>query len=281
MKNFFKSGLILIAILPVQAWCDNGHQAAPMMAPAKSPLTQEEFNSREEVSGRVGSQETILARFRSQFGAEKTRFAIFWNDQLPERVSDWGSRKRIVLGASGELKGMREGVNDDFHAKSSISAQAETRSAQAYSGAELAFALQTGIVNTFRKANTVVIDKSLAMRITDNALEDGTFSRLSPDQARLQMRALDKHADYVVEIIVDNSFSKKPHYQVKVFSISDAAIVASLTTPGTPHDDQHKQSWVVSDNGYEKREQPVSISEIGREIALHTMEVMVENGVTP
>ena len=54
------------------------------------------------------------------------------------------------------------------------------------------------------------------MRITDNALETGEFSRLSPDQRRLEMRALGEHADMLLvfrELTSDQ-------FQVEVLDVS-------------------------------------------------------------
>lgn len=262
-----------VLALPVSA--DDDHEAAPMMAPAKAPVSEAEFEKGNGPEGRDASAEKILDRFRSSYaGEDQPRFAVFWNRELPDRVSDWRSNHRVVLGISGEASGTEEGEPTDIKGKGSISSQAEYRASRDDYDNDTAFALQNGVINTFREAGAQVVDQALAQRITDNKLEDGTFSRLSPDQARLQMRALSEHADYVLELNLSPDFEDDEQYQVRVLSVDDASVLATFATRGQPPESERDSEWVTTDSGYEKRERPVSMAEVGRELALETMEKM-------
>jgi hypothetical protein len=272
--------LLLAALLAAgPALAADDHDAAPMMAPADAPMTQEAFDeANEEDDARTASPEDILARFQAAFeGNDNPRMAVFWNSELPSRVSDWRSNRRAVLGISGEAEGTEEGQPTDMEGKVAISAQAEYRNDQARKQAEeTAFALQSGLIETFRQGEATVIDQAMAQRLTDNELEDGTFSRLSPDQLRLQMRALSKHADYVLELTTAPDFEEEETYRVRVLSVDNASVVAMFESKGQPPEDEREEKWVATDSGYQKKERPVSLKEVGRELALQTMERMAK-----
>jgi hypothetical protein len=134
--------------------------------------------------------------------------------------------------------------------------------------------LQSGLISAFKQGGATVIDQAMAQRITDNALEDGTFERASPDQLRLQMRALSQQADYVLELVVGSEFDRDGLYQVRVLSVKDASLLAVFNTDGKPPGSEDQHTWVVADSGFEKRDRPQPMSATGKEIALHTMAQM-------
>ena len=105
------------------------------------------------------------------------------------------------------------------------------------------------------------------MRITDNALEDGTFERLSPDQARLEMRALDQHADYLVVL----SEVAEDDFQIRVLNVKDGAVTAMVSSNGMPPETEEDRRWVATEGGFEKRERRVSMRDVGKELALQTL----------
>lgn len=251
------------------------HEASPMMAPADAPVSEEEFENGNAPEGRQSPADEIVERFRARYGGEENpRMAVFWNRKLPERVSDWRSQRRVVLGISGEAEGTDEGKATDLESRGAITSQAEYRGVRRHYDNDSAFALQSGLIRAFRDAGATVIDQALAQRITDNALEDGTFARLSPDQTRLEMRALDRHADYVLELTASESFDDEEIYRVRVLSVDNASVLASFTTPARPPGSEDQAEWITTDSGYEKRERPLSMTEVGRELALETMNHM-------
>ena len=86
------------------------------------------------------------------------------------------------------------------------------------------------------------------------------------------MRALAEHADFVMELTAGPSFEDQPVYQVRVLSTRDASVLAVFTSTGRrDNDEDPPYQWVATDRGYEKRVQPVSLAETGRELALQTM----------
>lgn len=278
--NRFRPLALLLAgcAITTAAGAAEDHEEAPMMAPADPPMTEDAFNESNREDGRTASPEDILARFRTAFeGSDTPRIAVFWNRELPARVSDWRSNRRVVLGISGEAAGTEKGEPTDIKGKVAIGAQAEYRDDRAREQArETAFALQSGLIDTFREGEATVIDQALAQRLTDNELEDGTFSRLSPDQLRLQMRALAREADYVLELTTAPDFEDEETYRVRVLSVKDASVVAMFSSTGQPPEDEREEKWVATDSGYQKKERPVSLKDVGRELALQTMDRMAK-----
>lgn len=276
--NRFKPLALLLAgcAITLTAGAVEDHEQAPMMAPADAPMTEDAFNKSNREDGRTASPEDILDRFRTAFeGDDNPRIAVFWNSELPARVSDWRSNRRAALGISGEAARTEKGEATDIKGKVSISAQTEYRNDQAREQArETAFSLQSGLIDTFREGEATVIDQAMAQRLTDNELEDGTFSRLSPDQLRLQMRALAKHADYVLELTSGPDFEDEESYRVRVLSVKNASVVAQFASTGQPPEGERDEKWVATDKGYQKKERPISLADIGRELALQTMEHM-------
>ncbi len=249
------------------------HSPAPMMAPAKAPLSEEAYRAQQAPGGRQEDADTITARFRDHFSNDgKARIAVLWNQALSSRVSDWQSRQRATLGVRGEFETSGPDGDSKGNAQGQAIAQNEYRGADDAANGTAAHELQSGLITTFRGAGASVVDHALAARLTDNALEDGSFSRLSPDQARLRMRALAAHADFVMELTAGPAFEDRPVYQVRVLSTRDASVLAVFTSTGRrDHEEEPPYQWVATDRGYQKREQPVSLAQVGRELALQTM----------
>jgi len=248
------------------------HRAAPMVAPAQAPLTEQAYDEANQPPGRQGQPDDIIAAFRQRF--DEPRIAVFWNRALPARVSDWYGHYRASAGQSARVSGEAEGETVNLSGRASASAQAEYRGDRPdHSGDQAAFELQDGLINAFQDGGARMVDQSLAQRLTDNALEDGTFSRLSPDNARLQMRALAEHADYVLELTADPG-PAQPRYRVRVLSTADATVLATFVTSGEPPEDENDRTWVATSSGYQQREAPLSLTRVGRELALRAMEKM-------
>lgn len=269
-RGWVTGALIAPWLLPALAAAD--HAAAPMMAPARAPMSEARFNELAEVQGRSLPAETIITRFKVRH-AQSPRFAVFWNRELPTRVSDWHGDLRSSVEGSASVSGEFDDKAVDLQGRSRGAAQVERRGGQpadAGSGT-MAFDLQAGLATAFAEAGARIIEQSLAMRLTDNALEDGSFSRLSPDQARLQMRALAEHADYVLELRAD-ALGDDPVYRVRILSVKDASVVAAFSSSGRPPESEQAKVWVVGEGGYTRRDRPQTADAVGRELALHAME---------
>ncbi|HAB09025.1 MAG TPA: hypothetical protein DCE38_11290, partial [Alcanivorax sp.] len=107
---------------------------------------------------------------------------------------------RATVGVRGEFEASGPDGDSQGNAQGQATAQNEYRDGERPTDNRAAHELQSGLITTFRSAGASVVDRALAARLTDNALEDGSFSRLSPDNARLRMRALAEHADFVMEL---------------------------------------------------------------------------------
>jgi|TARA_R110001592_G_scaffold180288_1_gene422516 hypothetical protein len=262
----------LAAMSSALSFAQQDHSAAPMIAPQQTAMSEDQYAASLEEPGRQESEALILERFREAF-PNKPRMAVLWNSEFPNRVSDWYNQRRGSLGVTGELSVTGSKDAREERGRASATGQVEHRgSATTHSERDnTALNLQSGLIDSFRSAGATVIDQSMARRITDNELESGTFERASPDQLRLQMRALAKHADYVLELIIGNNYIHDGLYQIRVLSVKDASILATFSTEARPPDSEVESAWVVSGSGFDKRERAVPAETIGREIALRTM----------
>jgi hypothetical protein len=246
------------------------HEAAPMMAPAQKPLTEDDLVNEANAPQRSESAKTILDRFTAGLGQTNPRIAIFWNRAFNDQVSDWASRRRVVISGTGSVRGEVPEGDLNLDGESRAAVQSETRSGRSSGPAAPAFDLQGGFVSQLSRAGVRVVDRDAIMRITDNALEDGTFERLSPDQARLEMRALDQHADYLLvlsEVAADQ-------FQIRVLNVKDGSVAALVSSNGMPPETEEDRRWVATDSGFEKRERRVSLKDVGQELALQTLEAL-------
>jgi len=270
--NKYTALLGLVAMSSTLSFAQQDHSAAPMIAPPQTAMSEEQYAASLEEPGRQESEASILAHFRKAF-PNKPRLAVFWNSEFPNRVSDWYNQRRGSIGVSGELSVTGGKDAREEKSRASVAGQVEHRgSATTHSERDnTALNLQSGLIDSFRSAGATVIDQSMARRITDNDLENGTFERASPDQLRLQMRALAKHADFVLELIIGNDYLHDGLYQIRVLSVKDASILATFSTEARPPDSEVESAWVVSGSGFDKRERAISAETVGREIALRTM----------
>lgn len=259
--------LVAASLLPLTAQAANDHAAAPMKASPQKPLTEDDLINEANASQRSESAERILQRFRQGMGRNNPRMAIFWNQEFNDQVSDWASRRRVVVSGEASLRGeVPEGdLNLDGNSRSAV--QAETRPARRAAATAPAFDLQSGFITQLTRAGVAVVDRDAIMRITDNSLEDGKFERLSPDQARLEMRALAQHTDY---LMVLNQTSGN-EFHIRILNVSDGSVRAMISSNGVPPETDEDRRWIATDSGFEKRERQVSMKDVGQELALQTL----------
>jgi len=260
--------IVFCALVPgLSLAASQSHEAAPMMAPAQKPLTDNDLQNERSEPQRQESASAILDRFRAAFDGNMPRVAVFWNRAFDDQVSDWRSNTRGVLSARGSLNGSVPDGNVDLQGQSQVAAQGEYRSNPTAGPASPAFELQSGLVSQLTKAGVTVVDRNAIMRITDNALETGDFSRLSPDQRRLEMRALGEHADMLLVFrrLADDRF------EIEVLDVHNGSVRAMLSSNGVPPEKAKARQWKATDHGFQKVEQTVTLNEIGGELALQTL----------
>lgn len=262
--------MLALCLVSVPALAAQDHAAAPMKAEPTKPLTREEVRQQEAAeSGRTLPEVTIIDRFQESSAAGMPRMAVFWNRDFDDQVSDWMSSHRHVVTSQGQLSGQVPEGELALEAEASSAVQGESRTMGTAERPDApAFALQSGMVNQFARAGISVVDRAAIMRITDDALEDGSFSRLSPDQARLEMRALAEHADLllVLEQVAESQF------HIRVLDVQDGSLRAMVKSTGEPPADTSDRPWVASEGGFEKApRRKVSLDQVGRELALQTL----------
>ncbi len=108
------------------------HSPAPMMAPAKAPLSEEAYREQQAPGGRRDDADTITARFRERFSGDgEARIAVLWNEALSSRVSDWQSRQRATVGVRGEFEASGPDGDSKGNAQGQATAQNEYRDGNA------------------------------------------------------------------------------------------------------------------------------------------------------
>lgn len=275
MKTVVAIALPFAWLASSQVLAQQDHPATEMMAPAQAPMSEEAYAESLRDQSQRPPEQDVINRFRQAFPDQgKPRIAVFWNREFPSRVSDWYSHYRSSLNAKGELNVTGKDAREE-KGRATLTVEQESRYGLRTSDRNtIALGLQGGLISAFKQGGATVIDQAMAQRITDNALEDGTFERASPDQLRLQMRALSQQADYVLELVVGSEFDRDGLYQVRVLSVKDASVVAVFNTDGKPPGSEDQHAWVVAESGFEKRDRPQPMSATGKEIALHTMAQM-------
>lgn len=266
MKRFLVIA-VAASLFPFTVQAANDYAAAPMKSAPQKPLTEDDLINEANASQRSESADSILERFQQGMGQNTPRMAIFWNREFNDQVSDWASRRRVVISGEGSLRGEVPEGDLNLDGKSRAAAQAETRSPRRSGPVEPAFDLQSGFITQLTRAGVTVVDRDAIMRITDNALEDGTFERLSPDQARLEMRALDQHADYLMVL----SQVASDEFRIRILDVKNGSIQAMVDSNGVPPETDEDHRWIATDNGFEKREKRVSLKDVGQELALQTL----------
>ena len=134
------------------------HEAAPMMAPAQKPLTDEDLKEDRAAAQRTESADVIIARFKGAFGDQPPRMAVFWNRAFDDQVSDWSSNTRGVVSTRGSLNGEVPDGNVNLQAQGQAAAQGEYRSNRQKGPAGPAFDLQSGLVSQMVEAGVTVVD---------------------------------------------------------------------------------------------------------------------------
>lgn len=247
------------------------HAETPMMAAPVKPVTSEDRRIEAEAGERSEPSDAIIARFRQAYPASQPlSAAIFWNRKFNGQVSDWMSSRRSVVISAGSLTGKIPDGDVTLQGEGTAAAQVEYRSAHANSGQAPAFEIQAGFIRQLQQAGARPMDRNALMRLTDNALEDGTFSRLSPDNSRLEMHALAKHADLMIQL----EGSGVSGYRITVIDIKSGEIRTMVSASGLPPESEHPGRWVTSSTGFEKQREPITLEDVGQELALQTLQAL-------
>lgn len=280
MMKVLQAGLALAVCavaLPVAA--DRDHAAGEMVAPPADVTTRAKMLERDEEQGlRTMSREEVLERFRSAH-PEGLRLAFYYNQRFSNRISDWVASERFVIGAAGSSSKQAPEGDTREQGQGNVAMQAERRRAPAAGGPSPATELQGAYVSAMRNVGVRLVERGTMMRLTDASLEDGTFTRGAPDHQRLEVQALGEHADVLVEIrALDVPSTEKPRFEMRLMDVRDGSLLAVLDTAGVPPEEEYPYQWVATDSGFERDRPPLTLSQVGTELALITMQQLVAAG---
>ncbi len=278
MMNLMRAGLVLAicAASPPALTDDRDHPASEMMAPPAEVTTRAKMLEEEEEQGtRTMSREEVQERFRATH-PEGLRLAFYYNRRFSDRISDWVASERFVVAGTGRRSEQGPDGDTAEQGRGNVAMQAERRRAPASAGPGPAAELQGGYVSTMRQVGVRLVERGTMMRLADASREDGTFTRGAPDHQRLEVQALSEHADVLVEIRALNApTAEKPRFEMRLVDVKDGTLLAVLETGGVPPEEEYPYQWVGTDSGFERDRPPLTLSQVGTELALITMQQLV------
>lgn len=237
---------------------------------------------------RVGPSAAQIARdFRGAYNRAGTpRMAVFWNRSFSARLSQWVAQGRLKVtrtgsaavdvqtpdsSSSGTLRTERSGTASY---ERNVGQDGRRTGMGALADAEFEY----GFTDPMLGAGAQLIDRSTIMRVTDSTAGRAAGNTRLDDAQLVETEALKEFADYVVEITMlpDASAPGDKAFRVQVKRIPDGLIVANLVTRGQRPAGGPKVTWRATSGGYEKQvvEQTVSAQELGRHVALETMQAL-------
>ena len=233
-----------------------------------------------EVEPRPEREAMLQGAFASAYrGAGSPRLAILWNRDFSDRLREMDADLRVVQrrseglqteGADGVTRVMGGG-----EAVVSVEVRRDERRQPLLSERER-FLFETGYARSFLEAGAALVDRSTVMRLTHAEGSGSGFGSGTNDRQLVETEALRGYADLIVEILATPSAEADlgTAYQVTVIDVGTGAIRAVVFRDANFGAGEEK--WTAVRGGYirvaEKRE--VDYGEIGRLLALHTMEAL-------
>ncbi|MPY68593.1 MAG: hypothetical protein GEU92_00750 [Alphaproteobacteria bacterium] len=233
----------------------SGEPAVLEASPATAPVSQ-------------GPDETAaMENFRRSYGAAKRpRIAIYWNEALTDRISQWFQTGRVARNSETEvnLRGPRMTLKDDRQdtsargvhnvesrprggggrsvtmdlsstrgtVRSSESAgvqHLQTEPKRAGMTERISLEFENGFYGPFLAAGTRLVDRAAIVRLARNDMPNRLLRDTSPDLQVLEVEALKDYADLLLEVLLipDSSGPTGFAFRVVVKRVLNGAIVAS------------------------------------------------------
>jgi len=223
----------------------------------------------------------VLALFEARYkSAGSPRIMVYWNRTLapilPETPStSITARERgdasleASSSSSGDAAQARKGDlrwAEDYSTQVTLTGPATPLPDTARGGLAEAFdfAVEAGMQQVLRDAGAVLVDRNAVLRLTrlDN----------NPDAISLEMIALSKYADLLLEVLVTHDVESGTRwaYRVNLKDLRDGRLVAALYTEADPAVGVVRHR--ATSRGFVRERSSVKHQEIGRELGLQVLE---------
>lgn len=232
----------------------------------------------------------VIALFESRYkSAGSPRVAVFWNRALSPELTDRASvtatlrdeesetlRERNSGGAvdAGKTTANVDATWTGERTKRlSISGPARDEQSRNLMREPDDWAVETMFLQTMTDAGARLIDRSTVLRLTQ-------FRDRAGDEANrkmLEMAALSKHADLLLEVLVtpDHRAFSGWGFRVQVKDLRDGTLVASLYTEAKPAA-ANAVAFRATDRGFERVSVEPKRVDVGRELAVQVMAEMTK-----
>jgi hypothetical protein len=223
--------------------------------------------------------DAVVREFAAAYGRQESpRMIVYFNRELSEEVREWTASDRVMIeGQHRETESGPEGeTRRAGNAGVAISRQAATGDGGRYGpGERWMWEFEQAIADMMLDADVVLIDRAVVLRRQAAERDDDTLGNPSRSVRTLEVQALDKYADLLVEVWVAHSPESPLGYEFRaqVKDIKDGRLVATVTTfgEGSPMAGG-RQSVVATSRGYEIVEEVPSVTDAATELGVAIME---------
>ena len=202
--------------------------------------------------------------------AGSPRLAILWERTLDDRLSDFETDSRLVIG--------RESRSGDEEAAEETTVRVETAAVAARSSpfSEIdRLRFEAGFSRPFLRAGAPLVDRAAAMRLLHAERAPGGASRRVDDRQWVETEALRAYADTVLQISAIPSVDcAGAVFRITAVDLRTGAVRADLFAADVGAAAADAGEWRAVRGGFVrvKEEDDVDFEEVGRTLALRTME---------
>ena len=203
--------------------------------------------------------------------AGSPRLAILWEHAFDDRLSDFETDSRLVIG--------RESRSGDEEAAEETTVRVETAATDAARSSPFSeidrLRFEAGFSRPFLKAGAPLVDRAAAMRLLHAERAPGGASRRVDDRQWVETEALRAYADTVLQISAIPSAGRAGAvFRVTAVDLSTGAVRADLLAADVGAAAANGGEWRAVRGGFVrvKEEGDVDFEEVGRTLALRTME---------
>lgn len=244
------AALALGAALAPAAWSQEAHERPgqlPVMEPAAKPAESE---------GHWEDLRKALAR------AKNPRIALFWNRALSDRVAT--EYDSITAGRAAAQVTSAPGVANLDVAAARVEATRANRDADRAALTESEeFRLEGAFKEALLKSGMTLVDRNMVLR--EAGLDAGDDK---PNVQKLEMQALRKRADYLLEVLtsVDASHTDVTQFRVSLKDLRTGTSVIEFATEARLPEAEAK--WVGTNRGFVKQSsaEPQKAEDRGRQL---------------
>lgn len=230
-------------------------------------------------------------KFRKIYAAKsRPRMMVLWNREVTDELgSEYRSREteettrftentessRNFSGhtdAGFESTGLTESVGSETITRNKVQGRERVDSARRDSGMSerTAWEMQDAYAVTMKQAGVRLTDRNLAIRKNATERQAG-----AGDVQGAETRAMSQSADIVIEIlaVADPGAATGRVFRVKALDTRASRQLVSFTSSGLPASST-QSTFVAVKGGFEKRYHEPTWNEVGRQLAVETMEAL-------